>query len=131
MNRPVIDASALLAFLFNETGAGTVERYLAEGVLISAVNLCEVWSKLEDKGVSVDEARERFLVLGLFHALEVVGFDEETAMEAARLQPEARKRGLSLGDKACLALAKREGAVAVTADIGWRGIAGTRIELIR
>lgn len=131
MKKAVLDASALLAFLFDEPGAGEVERRLAEGALISAVNLCEVLSKLAIKGVAVDKAIEQFISSGLFEALEIVDFDEIMAKEAARIMPECRKAGLSLGDRTCLSLAGSRNAVAVTADSRWVGFPWVEVELIR
>ncbi len=131
MKKPVLDASALLAFLFDETGAQKVERYLAGGALISAVNLCEVWSKLTDRGIDIETVTEEFISSGLHDALEIVGFDEIMAKETARLKPDCRQAGLSLGDRACLALAMSKDTVAVTADSGWNQLTGARVELIR
>jgi PIN domain nuclease of toxin-antitoxin system len=59
-------------------------------------------------------------------------FDEETAILAGQLRAATAHRGLSLGDRACLALAIRENATAVTADRKWADLrVGCRIELIR
>jgi len=131
MSKPVLDASALLAFLFNEPGAHKVEKHLAQGAYISAVNLCEVWSKLADKGIDIATIEKSFYSSGLGQALEIVNFDQELAAEAARLHPICKRIGLSLGDRACLALAIHKDTVAVTADTCWNELRRVHVELIR
>jgi PIN domain nuclease of toxin-antitoxin system len=131
MKKPVLDASALLAFLFNEHGAEIVEKELSQGALITTVNFCEVLSKLEERGVPVNDACEHFLSRGLLYALEIVDFDIEQAKEAARLRTRTRSLGLSLGDRACLALASLTGSTAITADVSWKDIEGIDVKNIR
>ena len=110
----VLDGSAVLALLNDELGAGTVAGFL-HSAAISAVNLSEVAAKLDDAGVPHDAVREAIGEL----LLEVVAFDTEQAFEAGLLCTDTRAAGLSLGDRACLALAKRLGVQAVTADRDW------------
>lgn len=118
----VLDASAVLAWLRNEPGATTVDTYLsgdrrttANGVVISAVNLSEVHQKLAQHGVDADRTLRQLLALGL----QVEPFGTLDASAAARLWPLTRSAGLSLGDRACLALARRLDLPAVTADTAW------------
>jgi PIN domain nuclease of toxin-antitoxin system len=115
----VLDASAVLALMHAEPGDAEVAATLP-GALISAVNLAEVASKLTERGMPVDEAHSDILALGL----RVVAFDTELARMVAELRPLTRSAGLSLGDRCCLALARREGAVALTAERDWGRIAG-------
>lgn len=62
----------------------------------------------------------------------VVPFDTEQALQSARLRDSTRARGLSPGDRACLALAAAAELPAYTADREWEGIAaGVEIRLIR
>ncbi len=122
----VLDASALLAYLFNETGAADVEQALFQGVMISAVNLSEVFAKLEERGVAVNTAAEQFHTRGLFYALEIIDFDLEQAKAAARFKVRGKSIGLSLGDRACLALASIKGAAAITADKSWKQLQETQ-----
>jgi len=84
---------------------------------VSAVNLSEVVAKLADHGVPLGEIRQA-LTLGL----EVVPFTEELAYAAGELRPLTRDRGLSLGDRACLALAKTLKRPVLTADRGWASL---------
>lgn len=64
--------------------------------------------------------------------LDVVPFDAETALLAGRLRAVTRHLGLSLGDRACLALAIRENATALTADRNWTDLdLPCKVELIR
>jgi PIN domain nuclease of toxin-antitoxin system len=95
---------------------------------MSSVNVTETVSKMVDHGADFDEALEDFRSL----SLTIVDFDAEQSHIAARLRPATRHRGLSLGERACLALAIREGATALTADRKWADLdVGCKIELIR
>ncbi|MGI4944711.1 MAG: type II toxin-antitoxin system VapC family toxin [Janthinobacterium lividum] len=119
-NGPVVlDASAVLALLFEETGAETVRAQLRTGV-IGAANLAEVLAKLSDHGLPTLEAIRAVAILGL----EVAPMTEAQAQRSAELRPLTRKAGLSLGDRACLALAAELSAPAVTADRSWDAVAG-------
>ena len=123
----VIDASALLAMLQDESGGDRVAGALPDSV-ISAVNVSEVVAKLCDKGVKPDQVRETLEML----ALNVIDFDFSQAVEAGALRPKTRAFGLSLGDRACLALARREEARVLTADHAWADLdIGVEIEVIR
>ena len=125
----VLDASAVLALLFEEPGAEMVRAQLRTGV-IGAVNLAEVLAKLSDHGLPVAEAVRAVAILGL----EVMPMTESQAGCSAELRPLTRAAGLSLGDCACLALAAELGAPALTADRGWDAVAGpanVSVQLIR
>ena len=125
----VLDASALLALLFDEPGADIVRGCLRTGV-IGAVNLAEVLAKLSDHGLPVHEAARAVAILGL----DVVPMTPSQAERSAGMRVVTRPVGLSLGDRACLALAAELGAAAVTADRGWAGVAeaaGVSVQLIR
>jgi ribonuclease VapC len=123
----VIDASALLALLHLEPGADKAAEAVRKGV-VSVVNLAEVWSKLFETGHNERQARQA--VGGL--TLAVADFTAEDACEVGRLRPRTRVLGLSLGDRACLALALRLGLPVVTADRRWTKLdIGATIELIR
>lgn len=124
----VLDASALLALLQNEPGAEVVATRLTQCVM-SAVNLSEVVAKLVDHGLPEADLRAALDVLDI----DVREFDTEAAYAAGELRRITRDAGLSLGDRACLALAMRLGAAAVTADRAWAKLAGgtLRVEVIR
>ncbi len=115
----MLDASAVLALLFEEPGAEMVRAQLRAGV-IGAANLAEVLAKLSDHGVPAHEAARAVAILGL----EVAPMTEAQAQRSAELRPTTRTAGLSLGDRACLALAVELGAAALTADRGWAAVAG-------
>jgi ribonuclease VapC len=110
----VFDASAVLVLLFAEPGAEVAGRYLRDGI-ISAANLAEVLAKLADHGLPLPEAIRAVAMLGL----EVVPLTEAQAQRSAELRPVTRALGLSLGDRACLALAADRGLPALTADRAW------------
>ena len=127
MNRAVIDSSALLAVIQNEPGAEKAIELL-DGALLSAVNHAEVMTKLIEKGVPRELARSTVLSIGI----QVIGFDVDLADRTGELRVETRHLGLSLADRACLALAERERAVALTADRNWAALdIGIDIRLIR
>ena len=119
----VLDASAILAVLNKETGAEEVWSHLP-GAYISAVNAGEVTSKLVDGGKSAAEAGQSLERLGA----RVISFGEADIVPVARFRAETRSAGLSLGDRACLALAQRLEIPAVTADQQWRNV-GTDVEI--
>ena len=114
MSKAIADSSAVLALLLGEPGAAVVRSYLPE-VLISAVNLAEVISKLTERGMPTLEALEAVETLGA----QIVPFDTEQALACAALRPATRSAGLSLGDRACLALAQERNLPALTADTAW------------
>jgi PIN domain nuclease of toxin-antitoxin system len=127
VSKYVLDASAVLALLNQETGMDKVEALLADAC-IGTVNYCEVLGKLIDAGMSEQDARESVELLNV----EVVGFDTDLARIAAVLRPTTKKLGLSLGDRSCLALALSRRNTAVTAERIWVKLKiGVEIELIR
>ena len=125
----VLDASALLCLLNGEPGAERVAQALPRSA-VSAVNLSEVASKLSDMGGAQDRIE---IALRALH-LRIVPFDEVQAMGAGALRPQTKRLGLSLGDRACLALAKQLSATALTADRAWAHLAdevGAQVEVLR
>ena len=113
----VLDASALLAAMLQERGAQQVEGKLADA-RIGAVNLSEVVAKLQERGVPDDVIDDSLAELDLI----VVPFDAEQAVMAGKLRGDTRAAGLSLGDRACLALAAMLDATAITTDSAWRDL---------
>jgi PIN domain nuclease of toxin-antitoxin system len=123
----VLDSSALLAVIYEERGFEIVRDKLAQSIM-SAVNMAEVISKLSDDGF--DEAQTN-LVLADFK-FEINPFDERQARIAGNLRPLTKHKGLSLGDRACLALAIQQKATVLTADRAWAEInVGVKIEVVR
>jgi len=124
----VLDASALLAYLQRERGYELVSKALRYGTAISAVNLAEVQAKLKSKGKDAEEITRRLKALGL----HVFSFSEEDALLTADFYLPTRSKGLSLGDRACLALAKRLGLTALTTDSSWSTLKlGVKVDLVR
>ena len=116
----VLDASALLAYLRDEPGADVVADEIAQGAGIGTVNLAEVLSRAADHGANPAELLEEMTARGVLDgAVAVEPLTIEDAVEIARLRPLTRAAGLSLGDRACLALAHRLQAPALTADSAW------------
>jgi PIN domain nuclease of toxin-antitoxin system len=129
----VLDASAFLAYLRDETGAEIVENALIDGCYISIINWVEVLSKVVDLGESPDEIIKRLRDEGLLeNSLEIIACNEEDATTIAKLRPLTKSAGLSLGDRACLALGKRLNLPVLTADKVWTSLSlGITINLIR
>ena len=123
----IVDSSVVLAFLLRELTAEEAEPWLS-GASISSVNLSEIVSKLVDRGLAAEAISDTIADLNL----EVWPFSQAQAERAGLLRSRTRERGLSLGDRACLALAIDLGCSVATADKAWAGLdIGIPIELIR
>lgn len=120
----VHDATSLLAVAFREPG-GDIARAALRGSLISSVNWSEVVQKVQAKGGNTQNLAALFTGLGV----TIVPFAVTTAEVAAELYPRA---GLSLGDRACLALGLETNRVILTADPSWTTLAlDVNIQVIR
>jgi PIN domain nuclease of toxin-antitoxin system len=113
----VLDASAVLALLAGEPGADEVETLL-DGSVMSAVNLSEVLQKTIQHGIDTDGLEYDLEALGV----EIRSFDTVHARATAEVWERAPTAGLSLGDRACLALASGLGVAAVTTDRRWASL---------
>ena len=129
----VLDASALLAYLNREAGAEAVADELGVGASMSAVNFAEVLSTAADRAVEPEQLIARLTEVGVLNgAISLEPFTGSDASTVASLRPTACDVGLSLGDRACLALARRLDAPAVTADAALAEVdVGVEIRLIR
>src|SRR5262249_1515785 len=128
MSSCVLDASALLAVINSETGADVVIAGMAAGAAMSTVNLSEGAVKIIESGFS---DIDMLAVLQTF-TIDFVPFDEGLAYQAARLRAATRASGLSLGDRACLALAQQLGVPVYTADRAWHTLSvGATVQVIR
>jgi PIN domain nuclease of toxin-antitoxin system len=127
MARVVLDASALLALLNSERGSHVVEESLPDAA-ISAVNLSEVVSKLSERDMPGAMVRTAVEALDL----DIRSFDADLAFSAGLLRPATRGLGLSLGDRACLALGLLLSATILTTDRSWKKLKiGATIRVIR
>jgi ribonuclease VapC len=123
----VLDSSAILAIIFQEPGAEKVLDLL-DGGLLSSVNLAEAHAVLLLRGIPPDLIGGRLEEMGC----EACIFAEEQAHIAGALVAQTHPYGLSLGDRACLALALERKATAYTADRSWKNLnLGIAIEAIR
>ncbi len=120
MSECVLDASALLALLNNEPGAEKVEKVLT-GSKISAVNASEVIAELYKK-LNILPEEGSMMVSTLVN--QIVPFDLLLAEKAATLRNETSHLGLSLGDRACLALGLHLSLPVYTADKIWQNFSG-------
>lgn len=129
----VLDSSAILAWSRREPGWERVERAISEGAAVSAVNWSEVLGKVIEKGESATDTIADLARRGILGVLlHVHPLTEEGALDVARLRPVTRAAGLSLGDRACLALARSLKLPVLTADRAWTRLhVGVKIETIR
>jgi ribonuclease VapC len=118
VSRIVLDTSALLAILHGEPGAEIFTKRvgLLESATMSSVNVAEAYGKLVGRGIGIEEAWEAVTA----PVPEILVFDTEQAKIAGSLLPQTRHLGLSLGDRACLALGIALKAPIYTADRAWK-----------
>ena len=125
-----IDTSAILAHLQNEPGGDIVLDWLERGAVVSILNVQELASKLAEAGVERGAVETTLADL----SLDLRPITVELALDAGFMRADAGRRGLSHGDRACLALARHLGLPAVTADRPWADVApaiGVEVRLIR
>jgi PIN domain nuclease of toxin-antitoxin system len=122
----VLDASAVLAHLNKEQGWERVPAYLDDSVL-AATTYVEIATKMIDAGATLEWAEQTILTYGV----RIVDVSVQLAKRAAAL-PLTRARGLSIGERICLATAEALRATAVTADRAWADLdTDIAVELIR
>lgn len=123
----VLDASALLAYMFSKDGHEKVAACI-EDSCISTVNLSEVLGRFARDGHPVSGVRAALES----SSIEFVEFSLGMAQKAAELTPGCQRPGLSLGDRACLALAIERTLPLLTADRVWLELSlPIRVETIR
>ena len=128
MNSIVLDASAILAVIGQEAGHEALSPDLLSRAIASTVNIAEVQGKLVDRGWAADEAWED----AISPIREIITFTEEHARIAGGMSGQTRPLGLSLGDRACLALGIALKSPVYTADKSWKKLRiDLRIECIR
>jgi PIN domain nuclease of toxin-antitoxin system len=127
MSEVVVDASAILALLNEETGSEEVLKFIGKAA-ISTVNLSEVIAKLADAGIPEEDIRQILSNLNL----EVIDFNEKQALKAGMLRPNTKSIGLSFGDRACLALGIILNQPVLTTDRLWGSInVGVEVIVVR
>jgi PIN domain nuclease of toxin-antitoxin system len=127
MTDAVLDASAILAWLYNEPGKARVDDAW-DGALLSSINAAEVVTRLVRDGVDPPAAIQRVRRL----PCSITAVDEQLGFRAGALFAATRHKGLSLGDRVCLALAEREGLAVLTTDRAWADLdLSVEIVLIR
>jgi PIN domain nuclease of toxin-antitoxin system len=123
----VVDASAVLALLNQETGSEEISQ-CTENAAISAVNLSEVIAKLAEAGIPAEDIRQILANLNL----EVIPFNAEQAFQAGMMRPSTKSLGLSFGDRACLALGIYLKQPVLTTDRLWGSLnLGIEIRVVR
>jgi PIN domain nuclease of toxin-antitoxin system len=128
VNSIVLDASAMLAVLQREPGSERLTAEMLDNAIGSAVNVAEVHTKLVSRGGDANEAWEDTLSA----VRDIAPFTPEHARIAGGLVTQTRSLGLSLGDRACLALGVALKAPVYTTDKSWKNLnVGVRIHVIR
>jgi ribonuclease VapC len=125
----VLDSSVILAAILGELGGDVVFDRIEDAV-VSAVNVAEVYTYAALNGFSTDAIDAFFADTGI----EIAPFSHAEAVAAGKMATITRKAGLSLGDRACLALAQQRKAEVLTADRVWKTYANElslKIELLR
>lgn len=118
LNKLVLDSSAILAVVNAEPGHEKLTDDLLAGAVASTVNLAEVQAKLVSRGWPADLAWQD--TNGLIE--KAVPFEPEHARLAGDLWARTKHLGLSLGDRACLALALALNAPVYTTDKSWKNL---------
>jgi ribonuclease VapC len=123
----ILDSSALLANIWSEPGAEMVANHF-NGAQMSAVNFAEVASKLSERGI--EKQKWQSLIIGF--GIAVIDFDQAQAIEVGLLREKTKAAGLSLGDRACIALAQAKQLPVLTADKVWAELGlGVEVRLVR
>lgn len=122
-----------MAVLHAEDGASVVIEAIGKGAAVSVVNWAEVLSKLAEAGKDPEvAAAELRRAEGSRRALSIEPLTAADCVAVARLRPVTRRQGLSLADRACLALAERLDVPALTADREWlTADVAAEVQLIR
>ena len=112
--RRLLDASAILAYLWNEPGTEQVSSALdAGGVGCTAANWSEVISKVVARGGNWELAQTALIGYGIV----VIPVQTEEAVAAGLMW--TAHPSLSLGDRLCLAAAQSLGVPVLTTDRYW------------
>ncbi|MBD8555137.1 type II toxin-antitoxin system VapC family toxin [Rhizobium sp. CFBP 8762] len=130
MSACVIDTSAIIAYLNEEPGAVIAEEWLDKGAAVSTLCVQEAITILVRRGVDRDAAAEVMTALGV----KAYPLDFDLAVDGGALITQTQSKGLSHGDRACLALARKLKLPTVTTDRIWSEIAdevGVKVVLIR
>lgn len=119
-SRVIVDTPVILAIVHREITGSKLDSLLEalEFATISSVNLAEAYGKLIAHGMRAEFAWQD--VLAPVH--EVIPFTAIQARIAGELLRQTRPYGLSLGDRACLALAITTSSPIYTADRIWKNL---------
>ncbi len=129
MTAKLLDASALIALLFEEPGADDVAQAVSDGAAMSAVNIAEVAATLYQDNWSDEDVSSIVDDLGI----QSIAFDDACALISGQLRPKTKPLGLGIGDRACLATAQLHNLDILTADQIWQKVKlkGVKIQCIR
>lgn len=128
MTKIVFDSSALIALLAKEKGYELVKNHMRDAI-ISTVNIAEVYKYcIETQKIPLNETRKIIKLLGI----KIIDFDDDQAAINADLVSKTKKYGLSLGDRACIALAVIRNHSIITCDKIWQEVdMGVELIMVR
>lgn len=118
-SRCLLDASAVLAWLFRERGEQVVDR-LIEHAALSAVNLAEVLYRAEEEGMPTASLQRDLEGLGM-RFIPFTDKDAELVREV-RAAAKRQRRRISFADCCCLATGLRLNLPVVGGDQAWEGL---------
>ncbi len=99
MSKVILDASALLALIKNESGASTLEDMLGQ-IVMSTLSLTEAATILLQSDMTLQECEDCLLPL----ISQLIPFDTSHALLTAILTKQLKGKDLPLEARACLAL---------------------------
>jgi len=128
MTKIVFDSSALIALLAKEKGYELVKNHMRDAI-ISTVKIAEVYKYcIETQKIPLNETRKIIKLLGI----KIIDFDDDQAAINADLVSKTKKYGLSLGDRACIALAIIGNHSIITCDKIWQEVdIGVELIMVR
>lgn len=118
MSKIVFDSSALIALFAKECGYEFIKKHMKDAI-ISSVNIAEVYRYcIEIQKLTEDESKN----LIKLSDIKIIYFNNEQALITANLISKTKQYGLSLGDRACIALAISRKSSVITCDRIWQKV---------
>jgi PIN domain nuclease of toxin-antitoxin system len=118
MSKVIFDSSALIALFAKETGYDFIKKHMKDAI-ISSVNIAEVYKYcIESQNLTKNEAKSLIKLADI----KIIDFCDEQALITAEIISKTKKYGLSLGDRACLALAILRNHPVITCDRIWQKV---------
>jgi PIN domain nuclease of toxin-antitoxin system len=118
MSKIVFDSSAIITLFAKEKGYEFIKKYIKDGI-ISSVNIAEVYKYcINIQHLTEEDTRKLITMLDI----RIIDFTNDQALVTAMLVEPTKKYGLSLGDRACIALAIEGQYSVITCDTIWQKV---------